>query len=62
MIEYMLEYWRIGGPLMSILAMVSFVIWYFFLRLRSELLLAIKVPETFEIRTAQKSIFAFGPG
>lgn len=48
MIEDVLTYWRTGGPLMPVLAIVSYAIWFFFLRLRKSLLAVVRVPREFE--------------
>ena len=48
MIEEVLTYWRTGGPLMPVLAIVSYAIWFFFLRLRKSLLAVVRVPREFE--------------
>lgn len=48
MMEHVLDYWRAGGPLMPVLALISFIIWYSFLRLRGEILDILRLPRTFE--------------
>lgn len=45
MIEHVLTYWQTGGPLMLMLAMVCFGIWFFYLRLRAHLLRTVRLPD-----------------
>lgn len=48
MIESLMTYWRTGGPLMPVLACISYAIWFFYLRLRSQALGMIRVPDAFQ--------------
>jgi biopolymer transport protein ExbB len=50
MIESVLSYWRTGGPLMPILAIVSFTIWYYFFRVRGDVMDVVGVQDDFEDR------------
>lgn len=50
MIEEVLNYWRTGGPLMPVLAVASFAIWFYFLRVRKEILGIVNVADDFEDR------------
>jgi hypothetical protein len=47
MIEPLVSYWRTGGLLMPVLACISYGIWFFYLRLRSQALGMIRVPDAF---------------
>jgi len=48
MIGEILGYWRTGGMLMPVLAIVCFCIWFQFLRLRGEILGVVNLPRSFE--------------
>jgi len=48
MIEEVLRYWRMGGALMPVLAILSYGIWFYFLKLRIGILGVVRVPLQFE--------------
>jgi biopolymer transport protein ExbB/TolQ len=48
MIGEILEYWRTGGILMPLLAVLMFAIWYSFFRLRAGIMESLRMPPAFE--------------